>query len=86
MSTINTTLDIGRCDVSVANGGRRLIDGRAAARKAGCSFRHWLRMCESGLAPRGYKLGFLRRWDETELDRWIAGGCKPVQRAEGVPA
>jgi hypothetical protein len=25
-------------------------------------------------------IGRLRRWDELELDAWIAGGCQPVPR------
>ena len=58
--------------------GRRLIDARTAAGKAGCSPRNWLRLCDEGLAPWGVKLGALRRWDETQLNQWIAGGCKPV--------
>lgn len=63
--------------------GHRLIDGRAAARKAGCSHRHWLRLCEDGLAPVGIKLRALRRWDESEIDEWIAAGCPAIQQQEG---
>ena len=62
---------------------RRLIDANGAARKAGCSSRHWLRLCDVGMAPWGVKLGALRRWDEAEIDAWIAGGCKPVQQQGG---
>lgn len=59
--------------------GRRLVDGRTAAAKAGCSYRHWLRMCDAGLAPWGCKLGSLRRWSVEEIDRWIADGCPRVR-------
>lgn len=61
--------------------GRRLVDGRTAAAKAGCSYRHWLRLCDAGKAPYGFKLGALRRWDLQELDTWIAGGCPTVRQA-----
>ena len=64
--------------------GRRLVDGPTAARKAGCSYRHWLRMADAGKAPFGIKLGALRRWDLDKLDRWIADGCPSVRRAGGV--
>jgi predicted DNA-binding transcriptional regulator AlpA len=57
---------------------RRLIDMRAAAKKAGCSTRHWLRLCDAGMAPPGVKLGALRRWDEIEIDAWIAAKCPPI--------
>lgn len=63
----------------VAGSGRHLIDVDAAAAKADCSPRHWLRLCDAGLAPWGCKLGSLRRWDASELDAWIAGGCNPVR-------
>jgi predicted DNA-binding transcriptional regulator AlpA len=29
--------------------------------------------------PYGIKLGGRRLWRESELDSWIAGGCKPVR-------
>ena len=61
--------------------GRRLVDGPAAAAKAGCSYRHWLRLADAGKAPHGIKLGALRRWDLDELDHWIADGCPSVRRA-----
>lgn len=60
--------------------GRRLVDGRTAAAKVGCSYRHWLRLADSGKAPPGIKLGALRRWDLAALDAWIAGGCRPMRR------
>ncbi len=63
--------------------GRRLVDGVTAAGKIGCSYRHWLRLCDGGLAPYGIKLGHLRRWDLVELDAWIANACKPVRRGAG---
>lgn len=61
--------------------GRLMVSGRVAAAKVGCSYRHWLRLCDDGLAPPGKKLGALRRWDLDELDRWIAAGNPPVRKA-----
>lgn len=58
---------------------RRLIDGKAAAAKAGCSHRHWLRLVDAGIAPAGVRLGHLRRWDAMSIDSWIAGGCLPIR-------
>jgi predicted DNA-binding transcriptional regulator AlpA len=66
--------------------GRRLVDGPTAAAKAGCSYRHWLRLADSGRAPAGLKLGALRRWDLDQLDRWIEAGCKPVRTVRGTTA
>lgn len=66
-------------DASPVVPGRRLVDGRTAAMKAGCSYRHWLRMCDKGLAPPGTKFGHLRRWDLTKLDDWISAGCPRVR-------
>lgn len=62
---------------------RRLIDGRTAAAKAGCSYRTWLRLCDAGKAPAGLKLSALRRWDEQAIDLWIAHGCPPVRVVKG---
>lgn len=59
--------------------GRRLVGGLVAAAKAGCSYRHWLRLCDAGKAPPGMKLGALRRWDLSELDAWIAAGCPSMR-------
>lgn len=48
------------------------------------SKRAWLRLCDAGRAPWGLKLGGRRLWDAAELDRWIAGGCRPVRPAGGT--
>jgi hypothetical protein len=36
-------------------------------------------MADKGQVPWGYKLGALRRWDVSEIDAFIAAGCKPVR-------
>lgn len=56
---------------------RRLIDAKQAGSMLGCSWRTVLRHADRGLIPLGYKLGALRRWDAAELEKFIAGGCKP---------
>jgi excisionase family DNA binding protein len=59
---------------------RRLIDAREAGRMLGCSWRTVYRLADRGAIPQGVKLGALRRWDATEIDRHIAAGCPPVRQ------
>jgi excisionase family DNA binding protein len=63
--------------IATAQTPRRLIDAKATGQKLGCSWRTVLRLADAGRIPRGYKIGALRRWDEAELDAFIAEGCKP---------
>jgi predicted DNA-binding transcriptional regulator AlpA len=56
---------------------RRLIDAKATGRKFGCSWRTVFRLADAGKIPSGIKLGSLRRWDEVELDNFIANRCRP---------
>jgi predicted DNA-binding transcriptional regulator AlpA len=56
---------------------RRLIDAKEVGRILGCSWRHVMRMADLGAIPWGYKLGALRRWDQAEIEAFIAGGCRP---------
>lgn len=58
---------------------RKLIDAKETARLLGCSWRTVLRLADSGRIPWGIKLGALRRWDASELDQFIADGCKPIR-------
>jgi predicted DNA-binding transcriptional regulator AlpA len=59
---------------------RRLIDAKEVGRLLGCSWRHVLRLADEGLLPWGCKLGRLRRWDLSEIEAFIAAGCKPVRQ------
>jgi predicted DNA-binding transcriptional regulator AlpA len=59
---------------------RRLIDADTVAAKLSWSRRQTFRAADSGLMPPGLRLGRLRRWDEAELDLWIAEGCRPVRK------
>jgi predicted DNA-binding transcriptional regulator AlpA len=60
---------------------RRLIDAKGVGRILGCSWRHVLRLADQSVLPWGYKLGSLRRWDLSEIEAFIASGCKPVRQA-----
>ena len=70
MSAANTTIE---------QASHRLIDAKETARLLGCSWRTVLRHADAGRVPSGIKLGALRRWDASELDAFIAGGCKPLK-------
>jgi excisionase family DNA binding protein len=62
---------------------RRLGDAREVAELLGCSWRTVYRLADSGGIPWGVKVGSLRRWDLSEIDSFIAGGCKPVCKKGG---
>jgi excisionase family DNA binding protein len=59
----------------------QLLDVRAVAHLLGCSVRHVYRMADSGQMPRPVKLGALVRWRRSDLDAWLAAGCKPSRNA-----
>ena len=59
--------------------GAALLDVNAVADLLGCSPRHVYRFADGGRMPRPVKLGALARWRRSELDKWIAGGCRPVK-------
>lgn len=56
---------------------RRLGDAKAVGQLLGCSWRTVYRLADAGKMPSGFKLGALRRWDLSEIESFIAGGCKP---------
>lgn len=59
---------------------RRLIDAKQVGQLLGCSWRHVLRLADEGVLPWGVKLGRLRRWDLSEIEAFIANGCKPAHQ------
>jgi predicted DNA-binding transcriptional regulator AlpA len=63
--------------------GRKLGDVRAIAAKLDCSPRHVYRLADAGRMPSPLRLASLVRWDLEEIDRWIADGCRPVDRRAG---
>jgi predicted DNA-binding transcriptional regulator AlpA len=60
----------------------RLIDAKEVGRILGCSWRHVLRLADLGVLPWGCKLGALRRWDLSEIEAFIASGCRPIRTPE----
>ena len=68
--------------------GRRLLDVREVARLYRCDERSVFRWADAGMIPTGVKLGSLRRWDATEIERHIAAGCPKLRTvtAQGVRA
>ena len=59
--------------------GRIMGDVHVLAQKYDADERSIFRWADSGKIPFGVKLGSLRRWDLSEIDAHIAGGCKPVR-------
>jgi excisionase family DNA binding protein len=57
-----------------------LLSVVGVAELLGCSERHVYRMSDANKMPRPVKLGALVRWSRTDLETWIAGGCKPVRK------
>lgn len=62
---------------------RRLGDVLIVSHVTGCSPRHFLRMAADGRAPKGVKLGALRRWDLRQIEEWIEAGCPAVGEGGG---
>jgi excisionase family DNA binding protein len=62
----------------------QLLDVRAVAQLLNCSTRHIYRMADAGQMPPPVRIGALVRWRRTDLDAWLASGCKPV-RQSGKP-
>lgn len=58
-----------------------LIDVKAVATLLSCSARHVYRMSDAGAMPRPRHVGALVRWSRSEIEQWVAGGCKPVRSA-----
>lgn len=44
-----------------------------------CSWRHWLRLVDSGRAPKRMRFGRLARWSPAALEEWERGGCQPIR-------
>jgi predicted DNA-binding transcriptional regulator AlpA len=65
---------------ATAQTSHQLIDAKGVGRMLGCSWRHVLRLADEGVLPWGVKLGRLRRWDLTEIEQFIASGCRPVRQ------
>lgn len=68
---------------AIPEGTRRLGDAKAVGRLLNLSWRTVYRLADGGRIPAGYKLGASRRWDLSEIESFIAGGCKPP-KAKGA--
>ena len=67
---------------AIPQGTRRLGNAKAVGRVLDLSWRTVYRLADAGKIPAGFKLGACRRWDMAEIEAFIAGGCKPVRRAD----
>jgi predicted DNA-binding transcriptional regulator AlpA len=77
---MSTSIVSSELAATAAQASRRLIDAKGVGRILGCSWRHVLRLADEGVLPWGVKLGRLRRWDLTEIERFLASGCRPVRQ------
>ncbi len=59
----------------------KFVDARACGSRYGVSWRHWLRLVDSGRAPQPVRFGRLVRWPLAALDTWEAAGCPSCRRA-----
>ena len=56
-----------------------LLDVKQVAAMLCCSPRHVYRMSDAGAMPRPRHVGALVRWCRSEIEQWVADGCKPVR-------
>jgi excisionase family DNA binding protein len=57
-----------------------LLDVRAVAELLDCSARHVYRLADAGRMPAPVRIGALVRWRRSDLNAWLAEGCKPVRQ------
>jgi excisionase family DNA binding protein len=58
-----------------------LLDVQAVAHLLHCSTRHVRRLADGGRMPAPLRVGSLLRWRRTDLDVWLADGCRPIRAA-----
>lgn len=58
----------------------RYLDAKACGARYGFSWRHWLRLVDSGRAPQPTRFGRLTRWSIAVLEAWETDGCPRVDR------
>jgi excisionase family DNA binding protein len=63
-----------------------LLDVRQLSRMLGISARSCYRLADRGAMPRPRRLGALVRWSRSEIESWLADGCKPVRVATSKAA
>jgi predicted DNA-binding transcriptional regulator AlpA len=59
---------------------REYLDAPQCGERFGFSARHWIRLVDSGRAPKAVKFGRLSRWSIRTLEEWEATGCPHIER------
>lgn len=59
-----------------------LIDIRQVGAMLGCSPRHITRLSERGAMPRPIKLGTIKRWNKSAIEKWLNEGCPGYSEKE----
>lgn len=54
---------------------REYLDAPQCGERFGFSARHWVRLVDSGRAPRAVRFGRLCRWSIRTLEEWETAGC-----------
>ena len=57
----------------------KLLDVGSVAALLDCSTRHVYRLADGGRMPPPVRLGAIVRWNRSEIEAWISGGCKSVR-------
>ena len=63
---------------------KRFLNTKDCAVRYGVSWRHWLRLVDSGRAPQSTHFGRLVRWSLASLESWEAAGCPSVRKMKGA--
>jgi len=58
---------------------RELLTRDQVAEYLACTPRHISRLAARGGIPQPMRIGKMVRWRRSDLDRWVADGCPPVQ-------
>jgi predicted DNA-binding transcriptional regulator AlpA len=62
---------------------KKYFDAKECAARYGMSWRHWLRLVDSGRAPQPTRFGRLVRWALASLEAWEAQGCPAIRNLKG---
>jgi len=58
----------------------KYLDAKGCGARYGFSWRHWLRLVDSGRAPQPTRFGRLVRWSLASLESWEAAGCPSCRK------
>lgn len=62
---------------------KKYLDSKECGTRYGCSWRHWLRLVDSGRAPQPTRFGRLTRWSIATLEAWETDGCPSCRKGSG---